>query len=50
MLRDGLKRNPGDMSLSINLGLSLVMAGKPRDGANVLLDVTCFPAAPPQAR
>lgn len=50
VLRDGLTRNPGDTSLSINLGLSLVMAGKPRDGANVLLDVTRFPAAPPQAR
>jgi Flp pilus assembly protein TadD len=50
VLRDGLKRNPGDTSLSVNLGLSLILAGKPRDGANVLLDVTRFPAAPPQAR
>ncbi|GAB5095167.1 tetratricopeptide repeat protein [Caballeronia sp. LP006] len=50
VLRDALKRNPGDTSLSVNLGTSLIMAGKPRDGANVLLDVTRFPAAPPQAR
>jgi Flp pilus assembly protein TadD len=36
--------------LSVNLGLSLTLSGDPRQGANVLLDVTRFPAAPPQAR
>jgi Flp pilus assembly protein TadD len=50
VLRDALKRNPGDTSIAINLGTSLIMSGKPRDGANVLLDVTRYPAAPPQAR
>jgi Flp pilus assembly protein TadD len=34
----------------VNLGLSLTLSGDPREGANVLLDVTRFPAAPPQAR
>jgi Flp pilus assembly protein TadD len=36
--------------LSVNLGLSLILSGNPREGANVLLDVTRYPAAPPQAR
>jgi Flp pilus assembly protein TadD len=48
-LRGALQANPGDPGLSINLGLSLVMSGHPQEGANVLLDVTRFPAAPPQA-
>jgi Flp pilus assembly protein TadD len=49
-LRAGLVQNPGDPMLCINLGLSLVLGGNPREGANVLLDVTRFPDAPPQAR
>ena len=49
-LRAALQANPGDPRLETNLGLSLIMAGKPREGANVLLDVTHFPAAPPEAR
>jgi Flp pilus assembly protein TadD len=49
-LRAALNANPGDPGLSVNLGLSLVMGGDPRDGANVLLDVTRFPEAPLQAR
>lgn len=48
-LRAALNSNPGDPVLSINLGLSLVLGGNPREGANVLLDVTRFPSAPPQA-
>jgi Flp pilus assembly protein TadD len=48
-LRNALGTNPGDPVLSINLGLSLVLGGNPREGANVLLDVTRFPSAPPQA-
>lgn len=36
--------------LSVNLGLSLILSGNPREGANVLLDVTRYPAAPSQAR
>jgi Flp pilus assembly protein TadD len=48
-LRRALVTSPGDPMLSINLGLSLVLGGDPREGANVLLDVTRFPAAPPQA-
>ncbi|MGI4859351.1 MAG: tetratricopeptide repeat protein [Janthinobacterium lividum] len=49
-LRRGLSLNPGDPILSINLGLSLVLSGDARQGANVLLDVTRYPDAPPQAR
>jgi len=49
-LRVALVANPGDPMLCINLGLSLVLGGDPREGANVLLDVTRFPDAPPQAR
>jgi Flp pilus assembly protein TadD len=49
-LRSALKANPGDPMLSINLGLSLVLGGNAREGANVLLDVTRYPDAPPQAR
>jgi Flp pilus assembly protein TadD len=48
-LRSALASHPGDPMLSINLGLSLIMGGDAREGANVLLDVTRFPAAPPQA-
>jgi Flp pilus assembly protein TadD len=48
-LRSALRTSPGDPMLSINLGLSLILGGNPREGANVLLDVTRFPAAPPQA-
>ncbi|HEY2022320.1 tetratricopeptide repeat protein [Paraburkholderia sp.] len=50
VLRDGLAKNPGDPMLSVNLGLSLILGGNPREGANVLLDVTRYPAAPAQAR
>ncbi|MGF6415176.1 Flp pilus assembly protein TadD [Paraburkholderia sp. MM5482-R2] len=50
VLRNALLDNPGDPRLETDLGLSLVVAGKPREGANVLLDVTRFPAAPVEAR
>ncbi|MGI4858574.1 MAG: tetratricopeptide repeat protein [Janthinobacterium lividum] len=50
VLRQGLAAHPGDPLLSINLGLSLVLGGDPRQGANVLLDVTRYPNAPAQAR
>jgi Flp pilus assembly protein TadD len=50
VLRKALEANPGDPVLSVNLGLSLVLGGDPREGANVLLDVTRYPGAPPQAR
>lgn len=50
LLRQALASNPGDPNLSIDLGLSLVLGGNPRDGANVLLDVTRYPGAPLQAR
>jgi Flp pilus assembly protein TadD len=50
VLRQALKANPGDPGLSVNLGLSLTLGGNPRDGVNVLLDVTRYPGAPPQAR
>jgi Flp pilus assembly protein TadD len=48
--RAGLKANPADMALRSNLGLSLVLGGNPREGANVLLDIASAPDAPPQAR
>lgn len=50
VLRAALRTNPGDPRLETDLGLSLIMAGKPREGANILLDVTHFPAAPAEAR
>jgi Flp pilus assembly protein TadD len=50
VLRNALLENPGDPRLETDLGLSLVVSGKPREGANVLLDVTRFPAAPAEAR
>ena len=50
VLREALRKNVGDPLLSVNLGLSLTLSGDPREGANGLLDVTRFPAAPPQAR
>jgi Flp pilus assembly protein TadD len=49
-LRRALVANPGDPLISVNLGLSLVLSGHPREGANVLLDVTHYPSAPAQAR
>lgn len=48
--RAGLKASPGDLALRSNLGLSLVLDGQPREGANVLLDIAGGPSAPPQAR
>lgn len=50
VLRQALVAHPGDPGLSVNLGLSLTLGGDPRDGVNVLLDVTRYPGAPPQAR
>ena len=47
--RRGLKSNPGDPALNVDLGMSLILGGNPREGANVLLDVTRFPAAPHEA-
>ncbi|CAM2152898.1 conserved exported protein of unknown function [Pararobbsia alpina] len=47
--RRGLKANPGDPTLSVNLGMSLILAGNPREAVNVLLDVTRYPAAPREA-
>jgi Flp pilus assembly protein TadD len=50
VFRNALASYPGDPMLSLDLGLSLVLSGHVREGANVLLDVTRFPGAPPQAR
>lgn len=47
--RRGLKANPGDPGLSVDLGMSLILSGNPREAVNVLLDVTRYPAAPPEA-
>jgi Flp pilus assembly protein TadD len=48
--RAALKANPTDMALSNNLGLSLILDGQPREGANVLLNIASSPNAPAQAR
>lgn len=50
LYRGALAHHPDSMALRIDLGLSLTLAGRPREGANVLLDVTSIPDAPPQAR
>jgi Flp pilus assembly protein TadD len=48
--RTGLAASPGDMALRSNLGLSLVLDGEEREGANQLLDIAGSSSAPPQAR
>ncbi len=50
VFRQALTANPGDPTLNIDLGLSLVLGGNAREGVRVLLDVSRFPDAPPQAR
>lgn len=49
-MREALNANPGDVGLCINLGLSLVLDGKLKEGVDMLQDVAHFPGAPPQAR
>jgi Flp pilus assembly protein TadD len=48
--RAALRVHPEVQGLTTNLGLSLILANKPREGANVLLDITGLTNAPPQAR
>lgn len=48
--RTALRVHPEAQGLTTNLGLSLILANKPREGANVLLDIAGLPNAPPQAR
>jgi Flp pilus assembly protein TadD len=48
--RAGLAAVPGDIALRSNLGLSLVLGGEPREGANMLLEIAGATNAPPQAR
>ncbi|RXZ37002.1 hypothetical protein D9O50_07335 [Oxalobacteraceae bacterium CAVE-383] len=48
--RAALRLHPDAQGLTTNLGLSLILANKPREGANVLLDIAGLPNAPPQAR
>lgn len=45
-----LRAHPGDVMLTIDLGLSYVLDGQVRKGANLLLDVAGQPGAPTQAR
>lgn len=45
-----LRAHPGDVMLTIDLGLSYVLDGRVRKGANLLLDVAGQPGAPAQAR
>ncbi|MFI4928101.1 MAG: tetratricopeptide repeat protein, partial [Burkholderiales bacterium] len=48
--RKGLAMHADSQALRIDLGLSLILGGNPREGANVLLDVTRIADAPPQGR
>jgi Flp pilus assembly protein TadD len=48
--RAALRVHPDAQGLTTNLGLSLILANKPREGANVLLDIAGLANAPPQAR
>ena len=48
--RDALRAHPDAQGLRVDLGLSLVLSNRPREGVNVLLDVTGLPSAPWQAR
>ncbi|NPT60545.1 tetratricopeptide repeat protein, partial [Paraburkholderia elongata] len=48
--RDALRMHPEAYGLKTNLGLSLILSNKPREGANVLLDIAGLANAPLQAR
>ncbi|WP_027784119.1 MULTISPECIES: tetratricopeptide repeat protein [Burkholderia] len=48
--QDALRAHPDAQGLRIDLGLSLVLSNRPREGVNVLLDVAGLPDAPWQAR
>ncbi|MEJ8799931.1 tetratricopeptide repeat protein [Trinickia caryophylli] len=48
--RAALERHPEAHGLKADLGLSLILARAPREGANVLLDIASLPDAPAQAR
>ena len=50
LYRAALRVHPEAQGLTTNLGLSLILANKPREGANVLLDIAGLANAPPQAR
>jgi Flp pilus assembly protein TadD len=50
LYREALAAHPEDAAARSNLGLSLALAGQPREAVNVLLDVATRPSAPPQAR
>ncbi|GAB3626166.1 hypothetical protein GCM10027419_10140 [Pandoraea terrae] len=48
--RRALQAHPEVQGLRVDLGLSLILSNKPREGANVLLDITGLSSAPLQAR
>jgi Flp pilus assembly protein TadD len=48
--RTALRVHPEAQGLTTDLGLSLILANRPREGANVLLDIAGLTNAPPQAR
>ncbi|AXF23903.1 hypothetical protein CUJ89_26400 [Burkholderia pyrrocinia] len=48
--REALRAHPDAQGLRVDLGLSLVLSNRPREGVNVLLDVAGLPDAPWQAR
>ncbi|TDN67270.1 tetratricopeptide repeat protein [Paraburkholderia sp. BL10I2N1] len=48
--RTALRLHPEAQGLTTDLGLSLILANKPREAANVLLEIAGLANAPPQAR
>ncbi|CAB3638056.1 Beta-barrel assembly-enhancing protease [Paraburkholderia phenoliruptrix] len=48
--RAALRAHPEVQGLTTDLGLSLILANKPREAANVLLEIAGLANAPPQAR
>jgi Flp pilus assembly protein TadD len=48
--RAALRQHPEVQGLKTDLGLSLILSERTREGANVLLDIAGLPDAPPQAR
>ncbi|MCW0072929.1 tetratricopeptide repeat protein, partial [Burkholderia pseudomallei] len=48
--REALRAHPEAQGLRVDLGLSLVLSNRAREGVNVLLDVAGLPDAPWQAR
>lgn len=48
LYRGLLEQHPENQGVRNNLGLSLILDGKPREAINVLIDLAAIPTAPPQ--